>query len=74
MSKYLLSGKIGALERASAMLWVFPGTYFTVNWYPATFSLSLCSLGLVSSDIPLLKVPTRGLWLVATIKFGSPFR
>ena len=31
-------------------------------------------LGLVRSEIPLLKVPTRGLWSVVTVKSGSPLR
>ena len=64
MSMSSLPGKIGACDRASAILWVLPGTYVTVDWYPETFSRSLCSLGLVRSEIPLLKVPTRGLWSV----------
>ena len=68
-----LPGKIGAHDRASAILWVFPGTYVTLNWCPETFSRSRCSLGLVRSEIPLLKVPTKGLWSVATVKSGSPF-
>ena len=74
MSRSSLPGNIGARERASAILWVLPGTYVTVNWYPETFSRRRCSLGLLNSEMPLLKASTRGLWSVATVKSGSPLR
>ena len=68
------SSRPGARDGASAMLCVLPGTYVTLNWYPATFSRSLCSLGFVSSEMPLVNVPTKGLWSVAIVKSGRPLR
>ena len=73
-SRLSLPGKMDGRDRASAMLCVLPETYVTLNWYPATFSRSLYSLGLVSSKMPLVNVPTKGLWSVAIVKSGRTLK
>ena len=63
-----------ALNKASAIRWLLPGTQVTVKLYSINFSRILWSLGFPMSKSSFLKNPSKGLWSVTKLKEGAPFK
>ncbi len=71
----LSGGEDGALLRASAMSWVFPGIQVISKLYHETFSSNLWSLVLwIPSNCLFLTRPMSGLWSVTTWNSCIPWR